>query len=298
MERSGSAGARLRAALSQELPLQVVGVINAYCAILAEHVGFRALYLSGAGVAHASLGVPDRGMITLRDVLTEVRRITGVTQLPLLVDGARGFGDIFMIGRTVREMIRAGAAGIHIEDQMAGSRTGEAPRSVLLSVQEMVDRIKVAVDARADPQFVIMARTEAVAVEGLDAALERAMAYCDAGVDIIYPEGLTEVEEYRQFARATKAPILANMTEFGKAPLFNMEELAGADVGLVLYPLSAFRAMSAAAEEVYAALRREGSQESLLLRMHTRDELHAHLDLGAYEKNFDRICGEDGDDGY
>lgn len=298
MEGRGSAGARFRAALEEERPLQVVGVINAYCAILAEHAGFRALYLSGAGVANASLGVPDLGMVTLNDVLTDVRRITGASELPVLVDAETGFGDIFMVGRTVREILRAGAAGIHIEDQIPSERSGLRQKKVLLGAQDMVDRIKIAVDARADPDFVIMAKTDAVPVGGLEAGIERACRYAEAGADMIFPEALSGLEQYRRFAEATTAPVLANMTDFGQSPWYEMEELVGAGVRIVLYPLTAFRAMSAAAEEVYTAVRRGGTRQELLPRMQTRDELHAHLSFLDYEQCLERGLLENGDDGY
>src|SRR6185369_14234704 len=259
MEAIATPGQLLRAALAEERPLQVAGAINAYAALMAERTGFRALYLSGAGVANASFGLPDLGMTTLNDVLEDVRRITGASRLPLLVDADTGWGHAFMIGRTVREMIRAGAAGMHIEDQVAAKRCGHRPGKALVSSREMEDRIKAAVDARTDPAFVIMARTDAFAVEGLDAAIERACRYREAGADMLFPEALTELGQYRRFAEEVGIPVLANMTEFGLTPLFTAEALAGAGVSLALYPLSAFRAMCAAALQVYRAIRCDGT---------------------------------------
>jgi methylisocitrate lyase len=292
MEQGVSAGQLLRAALVEEKPLQVVGTINAYSALLAEQSGFRALYLSGAGVANASFGLPDLGMTTLTDVLDDVRRITAASRLPLLVDVDTGWGHAFMIGRTVREMIRAGAAGIHIEDQVAAKRCGHRPGKALVSCGEMVDRIKAAVDGRTDPGFVIMARTDAVASEGLEAAIERACRYREAGADMLFPEALTELAHYRRFADATAIPVLANMTEFGVTPLFGLEELASAGVGLALYPLSAFRAMSAAALKVYRTIRRDGSQRAVLDVMQTRTELYEILGYHAYERKLDELFGK------
>jgi methylisocitrate lyase len=288
MENRTTPGHLLRAALAGEKPLQVVGAINAYTALLAEQAGFRALYLSGAGVANASLGLPDLGMTTLGDVLEDVRRITYASRLPLLVDVDTGWGHGFMIGRTVREMIRAGAAGIHIEDQVAAKRCGHRPGKALVSTGEMEDRIKAAVDGRSDPTFVIMARTDAVAVEGLDAAIERACRYREAGADMLFPEALTELAHYRRFADATAIPVLANMTEFGVTPLFNIAELGGAGVSLVLYPLSAFRAMSAAALRVYRAIRDNGTQEAVVETMQSRAELYAVLGYHDYERKLNK----------
>jgi len=281
-------GNLLRAALAGEKPLQVVGAINAYTALLAERAGFRALYLSGAGVANASFGLPDLGMTTLGDVLEDVRRITYASRLPLLVDVDTGWGHAFMIGRTVREMIRAGAAGVHIEDQVAAKRCGHRPGKALVSTGEMEDRIKAAVDGRSDPAFVIMARTDAVAVEGLDAAIERACRYREAGADMIFPEALTELAHYRRFADAAAIPVLANMTEFGITPLFNLAELGEAGVSLVLYPLSAFRAMSAAALRVYRAIRDNGTQEAVVETMQSRAELYTVLGYHDYERKLDK----------
>jgi methylisocitrate lyase len=281
-------GNLLRAALAGEKPLQVVGAINAYTALLAERAGFRALYLSGAGVANASFGLPDLGMTTLGDVLEDVRRITYASRLPLLVDVDTGWGHAFMIGRTVREMIRAGAAGVHIEDQVAAKRCGHRPGKALVSTGEMEDRIKAAVDGRSDPAFVIMARTDAVAVEGLDAAIERACRYREAGADMIFPEALTELAHYRRFADAAAIPVLANMTEFGITPLFNLAELGEAGVSLVLYPLSAFRAMSAAALRVYRAIRDNGTQEAVVETMQSRADLYTVLGYHDYERKLDK----------
>jgi methylisocitrate lyase len=286
-------GARLRSALDAEQPLQLVGVINAYAALLAEQCGFRALYLSGAGVANASFGLPDLGMTTLTDVLDDVRRITAASRLPLLVDADTGWGHAFMIGRTVQEMIRAGAAGMHIEDQVAAKRCGHRPGKALVSCDEMVDRIKAAVDARSDPAFVIMARTDAVATEGLEGAIERACRYREAGADMLFPEALTELEQYRRFAAALDIPLLANLTEFGVTPLFTREELATAGVGLALYPLSAFRAMAAAARKVYQTIRAEGTQVGVLKTMQTRAELYDVLGYHAYERKLDELFGKE-----
>ncbi len=285
-------GKLLRTAVDEEQPLQMVGVINAYAALLAEQCGFRAIYLSGAGVANASFALPDLGMTTLSEVLDDVRRITAASRLPLLVDVDTGWGQAFMIARTVREMIRAGAAGMHIEDQVAAKRCGHRPGKALVSCDEMVDRIKAAVDARTDPTFVIMARTDAVASEGIAAAIERACRYREAGADMFFPEALTGMEQYRRFAEALGIPVLANMTEFGLTPLFTTEELATAGVGLALYPLSAFRAMSAAALKVYRTIREEGSQRGVLDTMQTRDELYEVLGYHAYERKLDRLFGK------
>ncbi|MCM2357675.1 MAG: methylisocitrate lyase [Geobacteraceae bacterium] len=293
MATGATPGQLLRAALAEEKPLQVAGAINAYAALLAERAGFRALYLSGAGVANASFALPDLGMTTLGDVLEEVRRVTGASGLPLLVDADTGWGHAFMIGRTVREMIRAGAAGMHIEDQVTAKRCGHRPGKALVSAGEMADRIRAAVDARTDPDFVIMARTDAVAVEGIEAAIERACRYREAGADMIFPEALTELAHYRRFAEAAAIPLLANITEFGVTPLFTVEELAGAGVGLVLYPLSAFRAMSAAALRVYRAIREEGTQRGVVAEMQSRAELYQVLGYHDYEKKLDELFGKE-----
>jgi len=279
-----SPGARLRAALRAEHPLQVVGVIHAYAAVLAEGTGFRALYLSGAGVANASYGVPDVGLTTLDDVLIDVRRITRATKLPLLVDADTAWNNP---RRTVREMIKAGAAGIHIEDQVEAKRCGHLPGKRLVSPQQMVARIQAAVAGRTDPTFVIMARTDAAAVVGLDAAITRAQLYRDAGADMIFAEALTKLEEYRKFTRAVKIPVLANLTEFGKTPMFTTRELKSAGVRLVLYPLSAFRAMNAAALKVFQMLRQDGTQRRAIKQMQTRAELYQFLgyDGGQFKKS-------------
>lgn len=284
-----SPGALLRAALKKEKPLQVVGVINAYAAMMAEQAGFKAIYLSGAGVANASFGLPDLGMTTLSDVLEDARRVTGASGLPLLVDIDTGWGNAFMIGRSISEVERAGAAGVHIEDQVAAKRCGHRPGKALVAPGEMVDRIRAAVDARTDPDFVIVARTDAVAVEGLDAAIGRASLYRDAGADMLFPEALTELGHYRRFAYEVGLPVLANMTEFGVTPLFGREELAAAGVGLILYPLSAFRAMSEAALRVYRAIRLEGSQKGVIDIMQSRAELYDILDYRNYERKLDEL---------
>jgi methylisocitrate lyase len=288
-----SAGFRFRAALAQERPLQVAGCINAYSACLAESVGFRAIYLSGAGVAVASLGVPDLGISTLDDVLTDVRRITDTTELPLLVDADTGFGaSAFNSARTVKSLIRSGAGAMHIEDQVQAKRCGHRPGKALVSEAEMVDRIKAAVDARTDPDFVIMARTDALAAEGVQSAIERSIAYVEAGADMIFPEAVTELETYRKFAAAVNVPILANITEFGVTPLFTADELAKADVAMALYPLSAFRAMSAAALNVYRTIRTEGSQRNVIAAMQTRAELYEFIDYHAYEEKLNKLFSE------
>jgi methylisocitrate lyase len=293
MTASASAGARLRAALSTERPLKVVGAVNAYSALLAEHAGFRALYLSGAGVANASFGLPDLGITSLNDVCEDVRRITGACELPLLVDADTGWGAAFNVGRTCKDLIRSGAAGMHLEDQVAAKRCGHRPGKALVSTQEMSDRIRAAVDARTDVHFVVMARTDAHAVEGQAAAVARAQAYVAAGADMIFAEALATLEEYRQFTQAVGVPVLANITEFGKTPLFTTAELASAGVRLALYPLSAFRAMSKAALEVYGALRRDGTQKAVLERMQTRTELYEHLGYHDYERKLDALFGEE-----
>ncbi|HSE02026.1 MAG TPA: methylisocitrate lyase [Burkholderiales bacterium] len=289
-----SAGARFRAALAAERPLQVVGTLNAYTARMAQRVGYRAIYLSGGGVAAGSLGVPDLGISGLDDVLTDVRRITDVCPLPLLVDVDTGFGaSAFNIARTVKSLIKFGAAAMHMEDQVGAKRCGHRPNKELVSRQEMVDRVKAAADAKTDSRFVVMARTDALAVEGLQAAIDRACACVEAGADMIFPEAITELAMYRKFADAVKVPILANITEFGKTPLFTVQELAGAGVAMVLYPLSAFRAMSAAALRVYQALRRDGTQKEVLELMQSRDELYEFLDYHAYERKLDELYTRD-----
>ncbi|WP_462330030.1 methylisocitrate lyase [Thiohalocapsa halophila] len=281
-------GAKLRRAVQEERPLQVVGAINAYHALLAAHTGYRALYVSGGGVAAGSLGVPDLGITGLEDVLVDVRRITYACDLPLLVDADTGFGGAFNIARTVRELSRAGAAGCHIEDQVAAKRCGHRPNKAIVPRAEMVDRIKAAVDARTD-DFVIMARTDALAVEGMDSALERAAACVEAGADMVFPEALTTLEEYTRFTSALDVPVLANITEFGATPLFTTDELAGVGVGLVLYPLSAFRAMNQAALNVYEAIRRDGSQAAVVDSMQTRADLYEHLDYHGFEQKLDAL---------
>ena len=283
-------GQRFRQALGEEKPLQVVGAICAYHALLAKRSGFRALYLSGGGVAAGSLGMPDLGISNLDDVLIDIRRITDVCDLPLLVDVDTGFGaSAFNVARTTRSLIKAGAAAMHIEDQVGAKRCGHRPGKELVSAGEMADRIKAAADARTDESFVLMARTDALANEGLDKALERAKAYVDAGADMIFPEAITSLEMYARFAEAVKVPILANITEFGKTPLFTTQELASANVAIALYPLSAFRAMNKAALRVYEALRREGTQKGVVDTMQTRDELYDFLDYHAYEQKLDEL---------
>ena len=284
-----SAGARLRAAMEAETPLQVVGTINAYSAVLAQHAGFRAIYLSGAGVANASFALPDLGITTLNDVLEDVRRITRATDLPLLVDADTGFGSAFNITRTVKDMIAAGAAGVHLEDQVQAKRCGHRPGKSLVSATEMADRIKAAVDARTDSGFVLMARTDAHAVEGLSAGIDWANHYLASGADMIFAEALTTIDEYRTFTSAVKAPVLANLTEFGKTPLFTVDDMRDAGVRLVLYPLTAFRMMSAAALRAYETLRKQGTQNSLLNQMQTREQLYQMLDYHAYEKKLDEL---------
>jgi methylisocitrate lyase len=288
-----SAGYRFRAALDHEKPLQVAGCINAYSALMAERTGFRAIYLSGGGVAAASLGIPDLGITTLDDVLTDVRRITDVTDVPLLVDADTGFGaSAFNIARTVKSLIKYGAGAMHIEDQVQTKRCGHRPGKTLVSKSEMVDRIRAAADARTDPGFVIMARTDALAVEGLQSAIDRVCAYRDAGADMVFPEAVTELHLYRTFAAAVKLPILANITEFGATPLYTIEELGRVHVSLVLYPLSAFRAMSAAALNVYQTIRDEGTQRNVVAGMQTRAELYDFLDYHAYEEKLDTLFSE------
>ena len=290
-ERSISAGARLRAAVEAERPLQVVGTINAYSALLAQRSGFRAIYVSGAGVANASFGLPDLGMTSLNDVCEDVRRITAASELPLLVDADTGWGGAFNIAKTCKDLIKSGAAGMHLEDQVQAKRCGHRPGKALVPSEEMSDRIKAAVDGRTDPSFVIMARTDAHAVEGQQAALDRAQAYVAAGADMIFAEALTSLEEYKQFTAAIRVPVLANITEFGKTPLFTTTELGSVGVRLVLYPLSAFRAMSNAALAVYGALRKDGTQKNVMDLMQTRTELYDVLGYNEYEKKLDELFG-------
>ena len=289
-----SAGARFRAALEAEKPLQIAGTINAYTALLAERAGFKAIYLSGAGVANASFGLPDLAMTTLNDVCEDIRRIASATDLPLLVDADTGWGSAFMISRTVREMIWAGAAGCHLEDQVAVKRCGHRPGKALVAPEEMSDRLKAAADGRIDEQFVIMARTDAHAVEGQQAAIDRAAAYVEAGADMIFAEALTTIEEYRQFTGVIKVPVLANLTEFGKTPLFTTDEMADVGVAMTLYPLSAFRAMSAAALGVYETIRKDGTQQAAVGSMQTRTELYDVLGYQAYEDKLDALFQEQG----
>jgi methylisocitrate lyase len=287
-----SAGAKFRKALTEESPLQVIGTINANHALLAKRAGFKAIYLSGGGVAAGSLGIPDLGITGLEDVLVDVRRITDVCDTPLLVDIDTGFGaSAFNIARSVRSINKAGAAAIHIEDQVGAKRCGHRPNKELVSKTEMVDRIKAAVDARVDDSFVIMARTDALAVEGIDAALDRANAYIEAGADALFPEAITDLATYKKFTDVIKVPVLANITEFGLTPLFTTTELAGVGVGIVLYPLSAFRAMNKAAENVYQAVRRDGSQKAVLETMQTREELYQRINYYEYENALDKLLG-------
>jgi methylisocitrate lyase len=284
-----SAGEKFRLAVREEQPLQVVGAINAYTARLAEAAGFKAVYLSGGGVAANSLGVPDLGISTMEDVLTDVRRITDATRLPLLVDIDTGWGGAFNMARTIRQMIKAGAAAVHIEDQVGQKRCGHRPGKELVPAAEMVDRLKAAVDARTDQGFVIMARTDALAGEGLDAAIARARAYVEAGADMIFAEAVTELGQYGAFKSAVGVPVLANITEFGKTPLWSLEELKGAGVDIVLYCCAAYRAMNASALRVYEAIRTEGTQKSVVGMMQTREELYRYLDYHAYERKLDEL---------
>jgi methylisocitrate lyase len=286
-------GARFREALAQEKPLQIAGTINAYAARLAERVGFRSIYLSGGGVAAGSLGVPDLGISTLDDVLTDIRRITDVCSLPLLVDVDTGWGGAFNIARTVKSLIKFGAAAMHIEDQVQQKRCGHRPNKEIVSKEEMVDRIKAAADAKTDSSFVVMARTDSLAVEGLQAAIDRACACVEAGADMIFPEAITELDMYRKFADAVKVPILANITEFGKTPLFTTRELAGANVAMALYPLSAWRASNAAALKVYQALRNDGHQKNVVDIMQSRDDLYDYLGYHDYEQKLDALFKKD-----
>ena len=295
MTSSASAGARFRAALVEENPLQVVGAVNAFTAMLAQASGFRALYLSGAGVANASLGVPDLSITTLNDVLIDIDRITSATELPLMVDIDTGFGAMFNIARTVKSLIKQGAGALHMEDQVAIKRCGHRPGKAVVPIGEMVDRIKAAVDARTDSDFFIIARTDALAVEGIGSAIERAVAYKDAGADGIFAEAVTQLPQYAQFAAALGRgyPILANITEFSKTPNFKLDELKDTGVAIALYPLSAFRAQCAAALKVFAAIREEGSVQSVLALMQSRDDLYKHLDYHAYERKIDQLYAKD-----
>ncbi len=284
-----SAGARFRAAVQAEKPLQIIGAINAYHAKLAEQSGFKAIYLSGGGVAAGSLGLPDLGISTMDDVLTDVRRITDATDTPLLVDIDTGWGGAFNIARAVKSVCKMGAAAVHIEDQVQAKRCGHRPNKAIVSQAEMVDRVKAAVDAKPDENFVIMARTDALAVEGLQSAIDRACACVEAGADMIFPEAMTELAMYQQFAQAVKVPVLANITEFGSTPLFTVAQLASVDVSMVLYPLSAFRAMNQAALKVYQAVKRDGTQQNVLDLMQTRMELYDHLGYHEYEQKLDQL---------
>jgi methylisocitrate lyase len=293
MSAAVTPGTKLREAVKTEQPLQIVGAINAYHARMVERTGYRAVYLSGGGVAAGSLGVPDLGISTLDDVLTDVRRITDVCSLPLLVDADTGFGGAFNIARTIRSLTKAGAAGCHIEDQVQAKRCGHRPGKQIVPSEEMVDRIKAAVDARTDPSFVIMARTDALANEGLNAALDRAAACVEAGADMIFPEAVRELEQYRAFVERTRVPLLANLTEFGATPLFTLDELRTVNVGLALYPLSAFRAANAAALRVYEAIRRDGTQRAVVDTMQTRAELYDYLDYYSYEKKLDELFAKE-----
>ncbi len=285
-------GAAFRHALTREKPLQIVGTVNAYTALLAQRVGYQAIYLSGAGVANASYGLPDLAITTMNDVLEDARRITNAVDLPLLVDIDTGFGSAFNIQRTIQEMIRANVAGVHIEDQVQAKRCGHRPGKVIVSTDEMADRIKAAVDARFDPTFVIMARTDALASEGLDATIARIHAYIDAGADMIFFEGVRELSEYKALARVIHVPMLANMTEFGVTPLFSVDQLANAGVSIALYPLSAFRAMNTAALKTYDVIRQEGTQKSLIPEMQTREALYDFLNYYDYEKKLDELFSE------
>jgi len=288
-----SAGARFVKALADEKPLQIVGAINANHALLAQRAGYKAIYLSGGGVAAGSLGVPDLGITTLEDVLVDVRRITNVCDTPLLVDADTGFGpSAFNIGRTVKDLIKAGAAAMHIEDQVGAKRCGHRPNKEIVSKGEMVDRIKAAVDARTDDSFQIMARTDALANEGIDLAIERALAYIAAGADLVFPEAITELDDYKKFAEAVSKPILANITEFGLTPLFTRDQLAAQGVAMILYPLSAFRAMNKAAENVYETIRRDGTQSGVIGSMQSRDELYERINYHAFEKALDQYREE------
>jgi len=294
---ASSPGARFRAAVAAEQPLQVPGAINAYHALLAQACGYRALYLSGGGVAAGSLGLPDLGISTLDDVLVDARRITDVCPLPLLVDADTGFGaSAFNIARTVRSLVKAGAAAMHIEDQVGAKRCGHRPGKAIVSPGEMADRIKAAVDARSDPAFVVMARTDALAVEGIDAAIDRARACVEAGADMVFPEALTDLSMYRRFVDAVKVPVLANLTEFGATPLYTLDELRSANVAIALYPLSAFRAMNKAALNVYRTLRTNGTQKAVVDTMQTRAELYDFLGYHAFETKLDALIARRGDE--
>jgi len=297
MSNLNSPGSRFRQAVEEEKPLQVVGTINAYHARLATAVGYKALYISGGGVAAGSCGIPDLGITSLEDVLTDLRRITDVTELPVLVDIDTGWGGAHNIARTIRSMIRDGAAAVHIEDQVMQKRCGHRPNKAIISQGEMVDRVKACVDAKSDPNFVIMARTDALAVEGLQSAIDRACACVEAGADMIFPEAITDLEMYRQFSDAVKVPVLANITEFGSTPLFTTEELASAGVSLALYPLSAFRAANAAALNVFQSLRENGTQKEVIDTMQTRADLYEYLGYHKFEEHLDKLFSQDDEQG-
>ena len=291
---TSSPGARFKKALGEEVPLQIIGTINANHALLAKRAGYRAIYLSGGGVAAGSMGIPDLGITTLEDVLTDVRRITNVCDTPLLVDADTGFGtSAFNIARTVKDLIKAGAAAMHIEDQVGAKRCGHRPNKEVVSTAEMVDRIKAAVDARTDDNFSIMARTDAIAIEGIDAAIERVRAYIEAGADLVFPEAIRTLEDYKKFSAAVSKPILANITEFGLTPLFTRDELGANGVAMILYPLSAFRAMNKAAENVYESIRRDGTQANVIDTMQTREELYERINYHAYEDALDKTLGKE-----
>ncbi len=289
-----SQGKKFRAAMASEKPLQIPGTINAYTALMAESVGYKAIYLSGGGVANASYGLPDLGMTSLNDVLEDVRRITAATSVPLLVDIDTGWGGAFNIARSIKDMIAAGAAAVHIEDQVAQKRCGHRPNKSIVSVTEMVDRIKAAVDAKTDPDFVVMARTDALAVDGMNAVVDRAGAFAEAGADAIFAEAMTEIGMYAPIVKAAGIPVLANLTEFGETPLYTANELAAVDIAMALYPLSAFRAMNKAALNVYQAIRSEGTQASVVDTMQTRMELYDFLGYHEYEQKLDQLFAEQG----
>jgi methylisocitrate lyase len=291
---SGTPGNKLRQAVKDNSPLQVVGAVTAYCAILAQKSGHKALYLSGGGVAASSLGIPDLGITTLHDVCEDTRRITAASDLPLLVDVDTGWGGAFNIARATREVAQAGAAGFHIEDQVMQKRCGHRPNKAIVSQSEMVDRVKAAVDARVDSSFVIMARTDALAVEGMQSAIDRAQACVEAGADMIFPEAMTKLDQYKEFTQVVNVPVLANITEFGATPLFTTQELSGVGVQLVLYPLSAYRAMSKAALNVYQHILADGTQQNVVPTMQTRMELYDYLGYHEFERQLDRLFAEKG----
>jgi methylisocitrate lyase len=293
MTQNATAGARFRAAVAAESPLQVMGAITAYAGLMAKHVGYKALYLSGGGVAANSLGMPDLGISTMEDVLTDARRIVDATQMPLLADIDTGWGGAFNIGRTIRSFINAGVAAVHMEDQVGQKRCGHRPGKEVVSTQEMVDRVKAAVDARTDASFVIMARTDAAAVEGIDAAIERAVAYVAAGADMVFPEAMRTLDDYRKFKAAVQVPILANLTEFGSTPFFTTDELRSANIDIALYCCGAYRAMNKAALNFYETVRRDGTQKNLIDTLQTRAELYDHLGYHAYEDKLDTLFAKD-----